>query len=240
MQLTITELGKMAEQLAAVDTKLSDGLEADRARLVRLLETCVTSTLMLKQYLRTLQLVLKGHARHNGVTTIDRAEQLAKSGLSVLTTSELVQLALDPVSLWTLHDVISAGTSHRCTDRPINKPDVSVDVADFHQTSCATSGAEVRSTVDAVGLSKVGFPWGEFDLLNEQNVIEALGADNVHFVDDTAGDKDRVSEPPAPIRPFPVSPTNVTEPIWQVTAAGTFIVFLVWCRSIAQSPETGY
>src|SRR6266571_2256357 len=105
MGFSIIDLRHSLERLASVDTKLLGHDNCDRDALIALLEKCVSHREFLRLYLRTLQDVLNGRIRYNGATTVVRAKELADQGLACALDAELLALALDPVSLWTVHDV---------------------------------------------------------------------------------------------------------------------------------------
>ncbi len=132
---------------------------AERQEIINLLERCVAHKLLLKMYLRKLQSILHGETQYNGVTTVVRAKELMNDSLSQLSDDELTQLALDPVSLWTLHDLIDETMPDQWIDRVIE--------ADKQWEQSQGSEKDLSPNIE-------GFPWADLHMVSRDSLKKML------------------------------------------------------------------
>jgi len=98
-------LNELAERLQTA----GPGLQlqgAERQELEKLLLACLTGTDRLKTYMRALQNVVGGGQADWEILEETQHQSALQDGLPVFSDKDLVELALNPIALWDLHDAI--------------------------------------------------------------------------------------------------------------------------------------
>ena len=132
-----------------------------RERLIVALEQCVCHKPLLKRYLAVLQVALNGISRPSPLLTPEQAGRLASERVAVLDTRDLVSLALDPVSMWTLHDAVYEELPEWWTDRLIEADEEFLKL-----------GPDTNDPPQSRG---PGFPWDKLDRVSHQSLSALLG-----------------------------------------------------------------
>ena len=175
----------LVKRIVAFSNAPSHPTAAEALEITRLLELCVSHRLLLKWYLRLLQSTIHGVPEHVGETTIKRAEQLASDGLGTLGDDQLVRLALDPVSLWTLHDIVYETFPDRWFKRfdeanalfeELSNSAVDAPVPSALGRRDIESGQfnPFTSDITEAQLCETAFPWDELDAVSSETLRSIL------------------------------------------------------------------
>ena len=128
--------------------------------MIDVLETCVPYKALLARCLPALQITTQECVPHNGFLTIDRADYLTTEGLAVVDDRNIVKLAVNPVSMWTLHDAIYENFSERWANRVMEADEAILKLGD--------------DTHELPKSSRSGFPWEKLHLVSHESINSLL------------------------------------------------------------------